>query len=160
MSDQQNITREMIAAAALTLVDRPYGHQGRDYELDCAGVLVATFRKLGVELQEETVNYRRLPPEVHIVRCLLMNFEPTMTLDDLLAGEEISADDVEEGDIVHIKFKRDTQARHLGIIVAGASELMIVHALRTHRRVLLDLLRGALTNARIVGIYSWPALQS
>lgn len=140
-------TPDQIVSAALELVGLPYEHHGRDEAigLDCSGVLVATFRRLGIELQEGTLNYGRLPKEAYLVECVEMNFQRS------------SRETPQPGDIVHIKFKRDSQARHLGIIVPGRhGELQLVHSLLERRGVVLDLLRGALTNASIVGIYQWP----
>lgn len=142
------LTREQIVAAALSLEGVPFKRQGRDETIgiDCAGVLVAAFRKLGVELQEERIDYRSQPAEVHVKRCLDMNFDLSP-----------HSDTVFPGDILHLKFNRDTEARHLGIFVE-TSHPMLVHAVKTSRAVILDLF--PLANASIAGIYQWPRLQS
>ncbi len=141
----QGITGWKIAAAALALVDKPYHHQGRDPEqgLDCAGVLTATFSLLGVQLLERKPDYPPLPPEAYLRECLARNFQP------------VDRTQPEVGDILHLKFNRDRQARHLAIVVPGPFELQVVHALKRQRKVCLELLRGVLTNARIVGIHQW-----
>jgi cell wall-associated NlpC family hydrolase len=148
------LTREAIAAAALSLVDIPFKHHGRDESLglDCAGVLVAAFAKLGVSLREERIDYRRLPAEEHVVRCLEMNFQK------LSAPTPISPVAVQEADIVHLRFKRDTAARHLGIVVEGSSGLMLVHGVQRSERVLLEPFGAVLQNATIAGVYSYPNL--
>jgi hypothetical protein len=143
------ITRPDICGAALALVGVRYSHHGRtvDQGLDCAGVLVAAFALNGVALREATLDYSRLPPEEHIQLCLDLNFEK-------LARTIPAA-----GDVAHVRFKRDTQARHLGIIVPDY-EISIVHALRRERQVVIHPLRGLLNQAEIVGLYQWPNLQS
>lgn len=182
-AELQTLTREAIADAAFSLVSLPFKHQGRDEAigLDCAGVLVAAFRKCGVELQEEKINYRPKPDEAHVLRCLEINFalndQGPFTQEHwpiCTQRTEIETDhdycpcpchnDIAPtpaiGDVLHLKFKRDTAARHLGIVVELAEVLMLVHAVRRDRRVLLEPLNSVLQNADIAGIYQWPRLQS
>lgn len=155
--ETKQLTREEIAAAALQLVDIPYQHHGRDevLGLDCAGVLVAAFRRCGIELREKLpINYRRLPPESHIRECLSMNFEEIKTAP---AGITL-----EPGAIVHFRFNRDSEARHLGIATLNrdGENFDVVHALRVNQRVILEPLAGVLAHATIAGIHAWPNLRS
>lgn len=150
MTTEITIIRAAITAAALSLVNVPFRHHGRDESLglDCAGVLVATFRKLGITLQELPVNYRRLPAESHVLTCLEMNFRQIPWVNDAAV--------ISEGNIAHIKFKRDSEARHLGIYVESQREPMLVHALRSNGRVVLEPLRGVLTQATMFGVWEYP----
>ena len=153
------LTRAQIAQAALRLEDVPFSHHGRNLEvgLDCAGVLVATFLPFGVRLWEESLDYPRMPKQDYILRCLGTNFIAKHK--GQFAKSVHLASYVENGDVLHIKFKRDSQARHLAIAVKDR-EMMIVHALKQARQVLVEPLSGLLTDAEIFGIYQWPRLQS
>lgn len=155
--ETKQLTGNEIAAAALELVDVPYKHHGRDEELglDCAGVLVATFRRLGIELREKLpINYRRLPPESHVRECLSLNFEEIKT-----PPTEIT---LAPGRIIHLRFNRDSEARHLGILTLhpDGDNFDVVHALRVNARVILEPLAGVLAHATIAGIHQWPNLRS
>lgn len=155
--ETKQLTRDEIAAAALQLVDVPFKHHGRDevLGLDCAGVLVATFRRCGIELREKLpINYRRQPPESHVRECLSLNFEEIKT-----APAEIT---IAPGAIIHLRFNRDNEARHLGIVTLNrdGENFDVVHALRLNARVILEPLAGVLAHATIVGIHQWPNLRS
>jgi cell wall-associated NlpC family hydrolase len=163
MKDELKSTRKpqtevatSIAAAARELVGVPFSHQGRDIDvgLDCAGVLVATFAKLGVGLKEGPVNYRRQPAEAYVRQCLKLNFEPIMEYE---AGIDFSPVAPALGRILHIRFNRDSEARHLAIVVERSPEPSVVHATKANRRVLEEPLRGILAHSQVVGVWAFDA---
>lgn len=139
------LTRHQIVHSALALVGRPFRHHGRDpkFGLDCAGLLVATFAPLGVTLAEGPRDYRAKPPEAYVTQCLAQNFR-------LIESPPAA------GDIVHLRYKRDTEARHVGII-ADAGELLIIHAVR-HQPVTLEPLYAVLAKTELKATYQWPFL--
>lgn len=112
-----HITREQVVAAARTLLGIPWVHQGLDPEfgLDCRGVLLCTGKLIGYEPKEYRATYRRRSPAEEL----------RAALDDEM--DEIGIDDVRDADVVLIKFPRDTEARHVGIIATGEYEQTIIH---------------------------------
>lgn len=149
LTDHNEITGAAIAAAARSLVGIPFSHQGRDPNdgLDCAGVLVATFAELGVELKEERPTYRKLPDEDYVRSCLARNFAERLESPRLMSS----------GNILHLKFNRDRAARHLAIVTFLAPghefDCLVVHSTRLNGRVTEEPLRGILTQATIVGVW-------
>jgi cell wall-associated NlpC family hydrolase len=128
-----------IVAAARALLGVPFRHRGRTRSgLDCAGLLVLSYRAHGVELPDIRI-YGREPHRNGLVRAVEAGFGPPV------------ARGPEPGDVLLMRFEEEPH--HLGIAgdyVYGG--LSLIHAYGTAGKVvehrLDDLWRG-----RIVAVY-------
>lgn len=92
-----------IVAAARSLLNTPYGHQGRvgGLALDCAGVPVHVGRSLGIPMDDYT-RYGRLPVPDEMKAMLDRNLQ------------RVPKASMQLGDIVWIRFRDEPQ--HLAIL--------------------------------------------
>jgi cell wall-associated NlpC family hydrolase len=115
--DPSRVTRGDVVGVARLLIGVPFRHQGSDPDmgLDCRGViewigLVLWGRKIPLR------DYQRKPSGAEFLEK--MRAELT----------EIDPGEAGHGDAVLIRFPKDTEARHGGILAAGPHELMLIHA--------------------------------
>jgi cell wall-associated NlpC family hydrolase len=158
MTTAPTITRADIVREARALIGVPFKHQHSDPStggLDCRGELEwVAFRLTGRPLPE-VHNYRREPDGKEFYEKLKAEMD------------EIPLEDAREGDVVMIKFPRDDEARHAGVLTRGPGvegpnsegELMIVHAFERGRpgKVIEEPFRGwpercAVTGFRFRGL--------
>jgi cell wall-associated NlpC family hydrolase len=132
MSETIEVTREDIIREALALVGVPFRHQGDDPEfgLDCRGVLLAIARRLNQTLTREyRKDYSTKPDPVEFRAALVNEFD------------EIAPDLVAHGDVVLIHVPREPGATHVGVVVPGLKETMLVHASEREGAVVKEPLR-------------------
>lgn len=119
MSSEANITRADIVREARALLGVPFRHQHSDPAtggVDCRGVLEWVAHRLTGRPLPAVHSYHRQPSGREFYEKLRDEMDEI-----LLAGAR-------EGDVVMIKFPRDTEARHAGILAEGPYELMLIHA--------------------------------
>lgn len=111
-------TRADVVAAARGMLDTPWVHQGRlpGHALDCAGLVIAVARQLGIVAPDfEVTGYGRQPDGSMLPLC-----------DDLLEP----APGIEIGAVVVMAVQRDPQ--HLGIVSDYRGEgFALIHASTT-----------------------------
>jgi hypothetical protein len=126
------ITRADIVREARALIGVPFKHQHSDPRtggVDCRGELEWVAHRLTGRPLPEVHNYRREPSGREFYEKLKAE------MDEIPLGE------AREGDVVMIKFPRDTEARHAGILAQGPpvagpdseGELTIIHAFERER---------------------------
>lgn len=127
-----SITRADIVREARAVIGVPFKHQHSDPStggLDCRGLLEWIAFRLTNRPLPEVHNYRREPDGREFYDRLKAEMD------------EIALEDAREGDVVMIKFPRDDEARHAGVLTRGPGvegpdsegELMIVHAFERER---------------------------
>ena len=113
------ITREAIVREARALKGVRFLHQGADPAtgIDCRGLLLCVARALGHTLsQAYRSNYARRPDAAEFRAALSGELE------------EIPFDELREGDVVFIRWPREREATHAGIVCQGPHERMLIHA--------------------------------
>lgn len=113
------VTREDIIREANLLVGKPFRHQGDDPEfgVDCRGVLLVIARRLNQRLSREyRKDYSTRPDPVEFRQALDNEFD------------EIGIEELEPGDVALIQMPRQKGPTHVGVIVPGLNEVMLVHA--------------------------------
>ncbi|MDQ3819361.1 MAG: NlpC/P60 family protein [Acidobacteriota bacterium] len=112
------IRREDVVRAARSLLGVPWVHQGDDpaYGVDCKGMLISMAASFNYPVKPYSKDYRRRSPGAE----LRAHLESEM--------DEIAVEEVRAGDCVLIKFPRDEEARHVGLIADGLYERTIIHA--------------------------------
>ena len=113
------ITREDIIREANLLVGRPFRHQGDDPEfgVDCRGVLLVIARRLNQQLSREyRKDYSTRPDPVEFREALDNEFD------------EIPISEIHDGDVALIHMPRQKGPTHVGVIVPGLNEVLIIHA--------------------------------
>lgn len=115
--DPSRLTRADVVAAARLLVGVPFRHQGSypDTGLDCRGVI----EFLGLTLWARPIparEYQRKPSGVEFLEKMRAELE------------EIDPKTAVSGDAVLIRFPKDEEARHGGVLAAGPYETMLIHA--------------------------------
>lgn len=122
-----------VVTAARLYLGCPYHHQGRSrYGIDCAGLVVAAYRELGIELQDLPA-YGREPWRDGLRQTVELNFS-------LVDGP------AEPGDILLLRVRREPQ--HLAIV----TDTGIIHAYASVGKVVETRLDKHWFD-RIVGIY-------
>jgi cell wall-associated NlpC family hydrolase len=127
MTTAPTITRDDIVREARALIGVPFKHQHSDPNtggLDCRGLLEWVAYRLTGRPLPDVRNYRREPDGKEFY--------------EKLKGEldEVALEDAREADVVMMKFPRDDEAKHAGILTRGPGvggpdsegELMLVHA--------------------------------
>lgn len=123
-----------VVNAARKYLDVPYHHQGRNrFGVDCAGLIVAAYRDLGIEL-EDLPAYGREPWNDGLRECVERNFQKVDR-------------DPEPGDILLLRVRREPQ--HLAI----ATDRGIIHAYAGVKKV-VETSMSPHWQKRIVGVYS------
>lgn len=123
-----------LVNAARTFLGTPYRHQGRnEHGIDCAGLLVASYRLLGIELDDMRA-YGMEPWRDGLRQQVEKNFT-------------LQSRDPEPGDILLLRVRREPQ--HLAI----ATDLGIIHAYASVGRV-VETSMGSQWSKRLVGVYS------
>lgn len=128
-----------LVAAARRYLGVPFRHRGRTSGgLDCAGLLVLSYRAHGVELPDIRI-YGREPHRNGLVRAVEAGFGPALDRDP------------RPGDVLLMRFEEEPH--HLGIVGDYAhGGLSLIHAYGTAGKVvehrLDDVWRG-----RIVAVY-------
>lgn len=118
MSDNP-VTVADIEREARALLGVPFRHQGIDPRtggIDCKAVPEWVAFRLWERPLPMSYNYARQPEAA----ALRAGLEQEM--------EEVAVESARAGDVVLIRWPRDREARHVGVLVEGAFELMIVHA--------------------------------
>ena len=115
------ITRKQIVEAARSMIGTPWVHQGRSESagVDCLGLVIVLGYKLGYLEDFDYFVYHRQPDGITLLRELRKKLD------------EIKPEDIGLGDIVVIKFPGERLPQHVGIVVNGERERMIIHALKT-----------------------------
>lgn len=120
---QTNITREAIAAAAMSLANTPFRHQGRDpvSGIDCVGLPFVVGKMLGYPYLADITGYRRAP-SANVIREMLRT-----------NCDEIDASEVGVGDIYLMRMG-GRKPRHVAIKISDTLDLakgiepMLIHA--------------------------------
>lgn len=132
--------RDEIIAAARRYLGVRYHHQGRNRAgLDCAGLVVAVARDLGVSTAGDMIGYSRTPDGASLKAAL-----------DSSAARPVS--DFQPGDILLMRFQ--AQPQHIAI----ATDIGIIHSYLMARRVVEHRL-DAEWRARIVAAYAFPGVE-
>lgn len=139
----RRITRADIVREARALLGVPFRHQHSDPAaggVDCRGELEYVAHKLTGRPLPKVHDYRREPSGREFYEKLKAEMD------------EIPLEEAREGDVVMIKFPRDEEARHAGILARGpkvagpdsVGELMIIHAFEREKpgRVIEEPFRG------------------
>lgn len=124
MSEHIIITREAITREARSVIGVPFRHQHSDPQtggLDCRGLLEWVAHRTTGRALPPVHNYDRKPSGREFYERLKAEMI------------EIDKGEARAGDVVLIRFPRDTEARHAGILVEGLYETMIVHAFESDR---------------------------
>jgi cell wall-associated NlpC family hydrolase len=132
MMSAEVITRADIVREARACIGVPFKHQHSDPAtggLDCRGLLEWIAFRLTDRPLPEVRDYRREPDGREFYEKLKAEMD------------EIPLEEAREGDVVMIKFPRDDEARHAGVLARGPGvegpdsegELMIVHAFERER---------------------------
>jgi cell wall-associated NlpC family hydrolase len=127
MTNAAAITRGDIVREARACIGVPFKHQHSDPNtggVDCRGLLEWIAYRLTERPLPDVRNYRREPDGKEFYEKLKAEMD------------EIALEDAREGDVVMIKFPRDDEARHAGVLTRGPGvegpdsegELMVVHA--------------------------------
>ena len=128
------ITRKAIIAAANKFVDVPFRHQGRDAEfgLDCRGLLFAISSALGHTPRHQHRDNYQVNPDPKEFRAGLEN-----------ELEETPVADALPGDVLLLRELRQQpgEETHVGVLVPGDYELMLIHATWFNERVVKEPLR-------------------
>lgn len=142
--------RDAIITAARALIGVPFRHQGKDPEtgLDCRGLLLTVGYQTGYNFAREyRSDYHRGGDAELLREALDTEFRKLRSLEH-----------AQPADIVFTRLPRkDDQPRHVGIIVEGAYETMIIHSLARDGdgRITADPLRRWLKY--IDSAYTWHA---
>lgn len=117
---EKTVTVADIEREALALEGVPFRHQGSDpgTGVDCRGLIEwLALRLFGRPVPHR--DYQRVPSGREFYESLRAEMD------------EIPKEEARAGDVVLIRFPRDTEARHGGVLARGPYELMIVHAFET-----------------------------
>lgn len=142
------MTRDDIIAAAREVEGTAFRHQGRvpGLGLDCAGVLVHCFQRLGLPYRDE-MGYPRNPFDGQLEKIL--DSQPSL--------RRVDRADLQPGDVLCMRMARDPQhiAIYLGLIDGHP---YITHGSSEHGKVATHRL-DALWGARIVRVYRFEGLE-
>jgi cell wall-associated NlpC family hydrolase len=142
------MTREDVIAAAKEVEGTPFKHQGRipGLGMDCAGVLVHCFQRLGLP-HEDAQGYPRNPFDGQLERIL--DGQPSL--------RRIAKAEMDRGDVLCMRISSAPQhiALYLGLIDGHP---YILHGSSEHGKVATHRL-DALWGARIVRVYRFEGLQ-
>lgn len=113
------IRREDIIREARTLLGVPYRHQGRDpaIGIDCVGEVLVVAHRLGYATNFHFTAYERDPDPELFVGLMREHLE------------EIAITDLRPADVPCVRFPRRKEPQHVGILVPGTFELMMIHSL-------------------------------
>lgn len=137
LSEEQ---RAAVVQAARSYWNAPYRHQGRArHGIDCAGLLVAALRDIGVECRDVT-GYGRMPYRQSLEAALTDNFGPMLDRSEMRVGDAALLRF--DGDPSHIAVITDHPDRKFGMI----------HSFVQVKKVIEHGIDGAWMN-RIVGVY-------
>ena len=140
------MTPDDIIAAALECMGTPFLHQGRvpGVGIDCAGLLVHCFKRLGLPHQDER-GYPRTPFDGQLERIL--DSQPSL--------QRIALADAGPGDWLIMRMSRDPQhiALHAGF---ERGHPYIIHSTSESGRVVRHRL-DALNRTRVTGAYRMVA---
>jgi cell wall-associated NlpC family hydrolase len=128
-NENLQIRREDIEREANALVNVPFRHQGDDprFGIDCRGVLLTIAARLGyTPSQEYRKDYSKTPDAAEFRAALAGELDPI----------EVSA--LQRGDAPLLWVPKETEPRHVGVIVSGQYELMIIHATEKAGRVIKE----------------------
>lgn len=136
------ITAEQIVAAARACLGTPFRHQGRipGLALDCAGLIVAVAREIGID-PVDVESYGRRPHQGLLDATL--SSQPSLI--------DVARADMAAGDILLMRFTREPQ--HLAIC-AGST---IIHSWEAPGKVCEHDL-DATWRSRIVRVYRFVGL--
>lgn len=136
------MTPDDIIAAALECMDTPFRHQGRQpgVGIDCAGLLVHCFKRMGLPYQDER-GYPRTPFDGQLQKIL--DSQPSL--------ERIAVADAGAGDWLIMRISRDPQ--HI-VLHAGfeRGQAYVIHSTSESGRVVRHRIDD-FNRARIVGAY-------
>lgn len=119
------ITRADVEHSARKLIGAPFMHQGRSPAsgIDCIGTVIATALDVGYISKRDLLkldrhDYKRTPDAYQ-----------TMVAGIAQITDEIPIETVKGGDIMSFRMPSEEESSHVGIVVRGRQELMLVHAL-------------------------------
>lgn len=130
-------------AAARSMIDTPFVHQGRvpHIGLDCGGLAIFASKDAGIELEDLT-NYPEIPDGSFIALVQKQ-------------GEQIKLSEVEPGDFMMFRFERDPQ--HIAI-VTEINPIHIIHTWSDIGKVVENILDDY-WKRRLVGCYKIKGIE-
>ena len=119
---RENICRSEVGKEAREWLGTIWCHQGRikGVAADCGGLIVGTLKNVGA-MDVEFTNYSRLADGKSL---------RTKCREHL---DKISVDDLDEGDVVLMRFDKMSNPHHLGFIAKQDGRLTLIHIIHPDR---------------------------
>jgi cell wall-associated NlpC family hydrolase len=150
--DTESIRRRVVEVAR-SMVGTPWRHQGRNATIgkwggiDCAGLIVLTGRAAGVLPEDAELRGYRRSPDGRTMIALLSKW-----------GTRVS--EPRPGDVAALVVRGAQVPQHLGIISElPDGRLGLIHACARHRRVVENSIGDRDQLTRIIGYWSFRALE-
>lgn len=144
---RENICRSEISSLAREFLGTPWVHQGRlkGIGADCGGLIVGVLKEAGYADVDFT-NYSRLADGKSLrAKCR-----------EYLAKK--SVDDLDEGDVVLMRFDKMSNPHHLGFIAKKDGRLTLIHIIDPDRGCVEHTLSAHLRRM-VVEAYSIPDIR-
>lgn len=114
----QTSRNEAIVAGARQYLGCKWRHRGRsEFGIDCIGLIVRAMAAGGIEMRDR-LDYSRTPYQDGLDRELAEHFG--VPLADLR--------DLQPADVVLMRWDRDPEPSHVGLIASNAGGLTLIHA--------------------------------